>query len=132
MQEQSNKLDFTGKSIYIGIDVHKLSWTVTILLEHITHKTFSQPACARTLGNYLRKNFPGGNYLSAYEAGFSGFSTHRQLEKEGISNIVVNPADIPTTDKEKRQKEDQRDSRKIANSLKQGSLRAIHIPGEES
>jgi transposase len=132
MQEQSNKLDFTGKSIYIGIDVHKLSWTVTILLEHINHKTFSQPACARTLGNYLRKNFPGGNYLSAYEAGFSGFSTHRQLEKEGISNIVVNPADIPTTDKEKRQKEDQRDSRKIANSLKQGSLKAIHIPREES
>jgi len=132
MQEQINKLDFRGQNIYVGIDVHKASWTVTIELKHITHKTFSQDPCAHTLGEYLRGNFPGGNYLSAYEAGFCGFSTHRLLEKEGISNIVVNPSDIPTTNKEKRQKEDKRDSRKIARSLKDGSLIGVHIPMEET
>jgi transposase len=132
MQEQINKLEFNGKNIYVGIDVHKISWTVTIVLDQITHKTFTQPPSANTLGNYLRKNFPGGNYYSAYEAGFSGFSTHRSLEKEGIVNIVVNPSDIPTTDKDKRQKEDMRDSRKIAYSLKQSALRGIHIPRGET
>jgi transposase len=41
---------------------------------------------------------------------------------------VVNPADIPTTDKERVQKEDKRDSRKIARSLSSGNLTPIYIP----
>jgi hypothetical protein len=44
---------------------------------------------------------------------------------------VVNPADIPTTDKERKQKEDKRDSRKIARSLENGELQGIYIPSEE-
>jgi len=62
---------------------------------------------------------------------FCGFSVHRDLERYGIHNIVVNPSDIPTTDKEKRQKEDKRDSRKIAKSLKNGELTAIYVPTKE-
>ncbi len=41
---------------------------------------------------------------------------------------MVNPADIPTTSKEKVQKEDARDSRKIARSLKNSELAPIYIP----
>ncbi|TFH12907.1 MAG: IS110 family transposase, partial [Lentisphaerales bacterium] len=37
-------------------------------------------------------------------------------------------ADVPTSDKERRQKEDARDSRKLARSLENGELRPIHIP----
>jgi transposase len=40
----------------------------------------------------------------------------------------VNPADIPTTDKERKQKEDSRDSRKIVRSLQNKELKAIHVP----
>jgi len=116
------------QNIYVGIDAHLKSWKVTILLDNSDFKTFSQDPCAETLGRYLRKNFPDGNYLSAYEAGFCGFSVHRDLEKEGIKNIVVNPADIPTTDKERKQKDDKRDSRKIAKSLRNGELDGIYIP----
>ena len=75
----------------------------------------------------MNANFPQGNYYSVYEAGFCGFSIHRELEKCGIKNIIVNPADIPATDKDKRQKEDKRDSRKLAKSLKNGELTGIHI-----
>lgn len=42
--------------------------------------------------------------------------------------IVVNPCDVPTTDKEKKQKRDPLDSRKIARALKNGELTGIHIP----
>ena len=42
--------------------------------------------------------------------------------------MVVNPADIPTTYKERVQKEDKRDSRKIARSLSSGELTPIYIP----
>ena len=45
--------------------------------------------------------------------------------------MVVNPADIPTTDKDRKQKEDARDSRKIAEQLAASSLVGIHIPDIE-
>jgi len=132
MQELINKKAFKEKRIYIGIDVHKASWKVTIMLDEITHKTFSQDPNARILAEYLERNFPGGTYLSAYEAGFCGFSVHRALINEGINNSVVNPADIPLSDKEKRQKEDKRDSRKIARGLRNNELTAIHVPSIET
>jgi transposase len=46
----------------------------------------------------------------------------------GINSIVVNPADVPTTGKERDQKNDPVDSRKLARSLKNGELKGIHVP----
>lgn len=92
--------------------------------------SFSQPPEPKVLSNYLHKNFPGSKYKSAYESGFSGFWTHRQLEQLGVENIVVNPSDIPTTDKEKRQKRDAVDCRKIARSLRSKELKGIYVPDE--
>ena len=120
MKTQINKLDFTGQNIYVGFDLHLKSWSVTIMMEKITHKTFSQPPKPELLYQYLKKNFPGGNYHSAYEAGFCGYWIHNKLKSLGVNSMVVNPADIPTTNKEKVQKEDARDSRKIAKSLRRG------------
>ena len=128
MQTQSNKIDFKGQNIYVGFDVHLKSWTVTIMTEKLTHKTFSQPPKPEVLNNYLLKNFPGGTYHSAYEAGFCGYWIHNKLIDFGINSIVVNPADIPTTGKGKVMKDDSRDSVKIARSLRNGDLKAIHVP----
>jgi hypothetical protein len=114
MEKKNSKISFKGQNIYVGIDVHLKSWKVTILLTHSYYKTFSMNPSSQELKQYLVKNFPGGNYFSAYEAGFFSYSIHRELLIEGIQNIIVNPADIPTTDKERKQKEDKRDSRKIA------------------
>lgn len=132
MQTQSNKLDFSGQNIYIGFDVHLKSWKVTIMSDTLILKTFSQPPDPRVLHQYLVSNFPGGIYHSAYEAGFCGYWIHNQLVSLGIKSIVVNPSDIPTTNKEKVQKEDIRDSRKIARSLKSGDLTAIYVPSEKT
>jgi len=107
MQNKVKTISFQGQNIYVGIDVHLKSWKVTIMLDHSFYKTFSQDPEPGILSDYLHRNFPGGNYCSAYEAGFCGFSVHRELEKYGINNIVVNPADVPTTDKERKQKEEQ-------------------------
>lgn len=132
MQAKVKTNSFQGQNIYVGIDAHLKSWTVTAMMDNNLQKTYSQDPCAITLYNYLQKTFPGGNYYSAYEAGFCGFSIHRELAKCGIKNIVVNPADIPTTDKDKKQKEDKRDSRKIAKSLKNGELEGIYVPSRTS
>ena len=127
MQTQSNKIDFTGQQIFVGIDVHLKSWKVTVLTEKLPFKTFSQDPRPELLHQYLVRNFPGANYFSAYEAGFCGYWIHNSLTAFGIKSIVVNPADIPTTDKEKVQKADKRDSQKIARALRNGDLKGIHV-----
>jgi transposase len=128
MEAQVKKLDFTDQNIYVGFDAHLKDWKVTIMAEDIVYKTFTQPPKPEVLYNYLKNNFPGGKYHSAYEAGFCGYWIHDKLVSFGIKSIVVNPADIPTTDKERVQKEDKRDSRKIARSLSSGNLTPIYVP----
>jgi transposase len=128
MQTQiTKKIDFKDKELFIGLDVHKKSWSVTIVVDGIEHKTFTQPPEPKALNNYLQRMFPGGSYNSAYEAGFCGYGIHRELNSLGINNIVINAADIPTSQKDKLQKRDPIDSRKIARGLENGSLRGIHI-----
>jgi transposase len=132
MKAQVNQIDFTGQNIYAGFDVHKKDWKVTIMAEDTFYKTFTQPPNPEVLYNYLKSNFPGGNYYSAYEAGFCGYWIHDKLTSFGIKSMVVNPADIPTTHKERVQKEDKRDSRKIAKSLSSGTLIPIYTPTIQS
>jgi transposase len=125
---KSNKLDFTGQPIYIGLDVHKKSWSVSIFTQHCEHKTFTQPPEVDKLAYYLGRNFPGAQYYSVYEAGFSGFWIHDQLRAKGIDCIVVNPADVPTRDKERTKKRDPVDCRKLARSLRSGEIEGIYVP----
>lgn len=132
MQTQSKSINFGGQNIYVGLDVHLKSWQVTILTENMSHKTMVMPPKPDVLRVYLKSNFPNGNYYSAYEAGFCGLWAHYQLQKLGIENIVVNAADVPSTQKDKVQKEDKRDSRKIARSLRNRELNAIYIPSENT
>lgn len=126
-----NPIDFNGQKFYVGLDVHKKSWAVTIRSLGIQVAHFTQPPGADALLNYLQKNFPGGEYSSAYEAGFCGTSIHEQLCNLGISNILVHAADIPATDKQKKNKTDLHDSRSIAGYLEKGSLNAIHVLTQE-
>jgi len=132
MQRQSNGLNFAGQNIYVGIDVHLKSWTVCIMTEHLEHKRFTQPPEARALYNYLSRHFPGATYHSVYESGFSGFWAHRQLESFGINSMITNAADVPTGQKEKLQKDDAVDSRKLARSLRSGELEGIYVPAEST
>jgi len=91
-------------------------------------KTFTMNPSPHELSRYLCRNYPGGEYWSAYEAGFCGFWIHDELTKLGIRNIVVHAADVPTTDKEKDRKTDPLDSRKLARELEDNKLKSIYIP----
>lgn len=126
-----NSSDFRGQSFFIGLDVHKSSWSVTIrsLNLHLDH--FSQPPSVKALINHLHRKYPGGAYYSAYEAGFCGTGIHEELCQGGVHNIIVNPADIPSTDKQNKNKSDVRDSRSIAFHLEKGNLHGIYIMPRE-
>jgi transposase len=125
---RNNELNFKDQIFYIGLDVHKKSWSVTIRTNEIELKTFSMNPNPIELHKYMRKNYPGGIYKSVYEAGFSGFWIHRELEKLGFKSIVTNAADVPTSHKEKARKTDPVDSRKLSRELEDGSLEAIYVP----
>jgi transposase len=84
------------------------------------------------LEQYLHRNFPGGKYKAVYEAGFSGFGACRQLNQLGVDCMVIHAADVPTTQKEKQQKNDKADSRKLARCLREKKFTGIDIPSHKT
>lgn len=119
----------SSKKIYIGIDVHKKTYSITAATKGEIIKQACMPADPVKLVKTLRKWFGlNAHIYTAYEAGFSGFFLHRHLEQNGIKNIVVNPASIEIAIND-RVKTDQRDSKKIAEQLYMGRLKSIYIPG---
>ena len=128
MQKKDTKLDFSGREIYVGLDTGKKSWKVSILTKDYEHRTFSQPPKPEVLVRYLRKHFPGARYLCVYEAGYFGFWIHDALKQQGVECVVTHPADVPTKDKERRNRNDKVDARKLARSLRNGELTALYVP----
>lgn len=130
MERQVNTLKFNSQLFYLGLDVHKRQWTVTIRSNRMELTTISIDPSSETLYNYMQKNYPGGIYNAVYEAGFCGYAIHRELERYGFNSIITSPSGVPTTNKEKNQKRDPVDSRKLARELENGSLEGIYVPDQ--
>lgn len=122
------ELSFEGKTIYCGLDVHKSNWKIHPRMDREDLGGFSQNPDAKLLSQYFKKNYPGAEVKAVYEAGFSGFGIQRSLTDLGIECIVVNAADVPSSDKERKRKDDKVDARKLSRELADGSLKAIYIP----
>lgn len=129
--KQSNYLNFENQHLYVGMDVHAKRWVISISVGGILLASFSQDPEVKILVNYLKRNYPGGIYHCVYEAGFSGFWIYEQLKKNEIDCIVINPADVPTTYKEKDRKTDKIDSRKLAKCLNHNQLEGIYVHDNE-
>lgn len=122
--------DYTSKTVYIGIDVHKKTYSVTAICDRQIVKKDKLLASPIKLAEYCKNKFQGAKIISAYEAGFCGFSLHRTLVSFGIDNKIVHPAGIEIAVREKV-KNDKRDSEKISTQLAEGRLESIHIPTPE-
>lgn len=125
---KNTKVDFTGQDIYVGIDTGKKSWRVSILTNELALKPFSQPPIPGVLVEYLHRCFPGGKYQCVYEAGYFGFWIHDALREQGVECLVTHPADVPTKDKERRNRNDTVDARKLARNLRNGELVPLYVP----
>jgi transposase len=126
----TNKRDYTGKTVYMGIDVHKKTYCCVSVCEGEVIKRDTMPSKPEGLLAYLRKFFPGATIQTAYEAGFSGFHLHRYLVDNGINNIVVHAASIEVSARD-RVKTDKRDALKIALQLSTHRLKGIFVPSLE-
>ena len=127
-----NLISFENQVIFIGIDVHKNNWNVNMRHCGRELSKFNMNPSPELLAEHLKTNYPGAEFRSVYEAGFCGFWIHRRLCDLGIKNIVINPADVPTSGKEKLYKNDQIDSKKLSRELENESLVGIYIPSEEN
>jgi len=124
------KYDYTGKTVYVGIDVHKKTYAIHCISGGEKVKSWTMASNWHQLTEQLRHFFPGATLCSVYEAGFSGFALHRQLKEAGIENIVVNPGSVEVASRDKV-KTDKRDAKKLAEQLSNGRLTSIYIPSLE-
>ena len=130
-QMQSKGIDFKGQRIYIGIDVHLRSWSVTAIALPYYKVQSTIPPSATALRSFLDCRFPCGEYIACYESGFTGFSTYYALVACGIECHVVNAADVPTTQYESVMKTDRVDSMKLARMLASGTCRDVYPRAKE-
>lgn len=120
--------DFKGQIFYVGLDTHKSNWKITISTKDIHLKTLSINPSPEELRNYMNRHYPNGTYKSVYEAGFCGYWIHRKLTEYNFENIIVNPSDVPSTNKERDRKSDPIDSGKLSRELANNSLTGIYVP----
>jgi transposase len=123
-----SKDSFTGQSIYVGIDCHLKSWKVTLLTDKFELKTMSRDPDAESLVSFLSKNYPGADFKAVYESGFNGFTICRKLRSLGVDCKVVHAMDVPTSHKDRQQKSDKSDSRKLAQLLRSSGFQGIDVP----
>lgn len=121
----------TTSQLYIGIDVHKKSWSVNLRTDLFDHKTFSMRADSDELLRYVDRHFPDYHVKCCYEASCCGFSIWRELSKAGWQVMVVNVPDVPVINKQQQHKSDKVDCRHLCKQLQVGQLRGIYIPDEK-
>lgn len=125
-----NIIDFTGKTIDVGIDVHLKDYQVAKVHDGIclgNHRMESNPY---VVIEHLRRHYPGAHFRCVYESSAWGFTLQRKLSAAGMDCIVVHAADVSTSDKERKRKTDKVDALKLARSLASGDLKGIHVPDE--
>jgi len=125
-----NGYDYTGKEVYVGIDVHKKTYSCASICNGQVVKKDSMPGNPEVILSYLKNTFKGAKIYSVYEAGFTGFHLHRYLVSQGINNNVVHPGSIEVCSRD-RVKTDKRDALKMATQLSTGRLKGINVPDQE-
>ena len=116
--------------LFIGMDIHKKSWSVHLRTDLFDHKGFSMPPEPEKLADYVANHFAGHEVSLSYEAGCCGFSAARYFLNLGWAVKVVNPNDIPHSDKQLYQKTDKIDCRNLCKQLQHRELHGIYIPTE--
>ncbi|WP_153795953.1 IS110 family transposase [Foetidibacter luteolus] len=124
-------IDFSGKIIYVGIDVHQKDYQVAKLLNGICLGNHRMGSNSEDLIKHLNSHYPGATFKCVYESSAWGFTLQRSLQSAGMECIVVHAADVSTSDKEKKRKTDKVDALKLARNHAAGELKAIHVPGED-
>ena len=119
---------------YVGLDVHKQSINVAMLLpgrsDAVSWQVENEESSVRRMVGRIRKQTEG-EVRCCYEAGPCGYALQRHLHRTtDLVCEIVAPALIPRKPGE-RVKTDRRDALKLAELLRAGLLTEVHSPSEE-
>ena len=89
MYKTKSTKNYQGMKLFVGIDVHKRTFSIAAICEGVFVKTWSMEADPQKCIESLMSYFDGAIISSVYEAGFSGYTLHRSLKSAGIDNIVI-------------------------------------------
>jgi transposase len=127
MTIQRSKFIARDYDVFAGLDVDKRSMSVVFKDHADATRSLRMAYSATPLLNYVRKHFAGQRVAFAYEAGPTGFGLHDELVRQAYTCVVVAPSKVPRAPDE-RVKTNRLDSRKLAENLRGGQLRGIHVP----
>lgn len=128
-QKKENCVKELPPRLFIGIDLHNVTWHVTIRDQN--NEVFSGgipgnwDSLKKMLGRYRNHQIN-----AVYEAGYFGFWLHDKLVAYGAECIVTPPSLIPQ-EYGNHVKTDRRDSRKLAYFLAKGLLKRVWVPTDE-
>jgi transposase len=128
MRRQIKGLD-SAEALFVGIDLHKVNWHVTIRTVDV--ELFS--GCIPGRWDVLRillQRYRGSSIQVVYEAGCFGFWLHDRLIEHGVDCMITPPSLVPQ-ESGNRVKTDRKDSRKLARLLAKGLLKRIFVPNKQ-
>ena len=114
--------------LWIGLDFHKKTWRIHCRTEGLSGNPFSMEPNPQLLREKIERDYKGYDVELVYECGCFGYWAHREFVSYGWKSIVVNPADIPRMHKDKYEKSDTIDARKLSKYLQKGLLNSVTVP----
>lgn len=122
--------------VYIGMDVHKESYTVCCysvdkdMVEYMQKISPDYKMIFKYL-EQIRKRFgEDAEFVCGYEAGCLGYSLYHQLTDHGIKCIILAPTTMAITNTN-RVKTDKRDAANVARCLAFHTYSEVHVPTQE-
>ena len=124
--------------IYTGMDVHKDTYSLcsydaqdNVMFSETTVK--AETASVLSYIKSIDKRYSDDDVMivCGYEAGPTGFSLCRQLQKKNISCVVMAPTSLPKAPDEKKRKTDKGDARSLALHLAHKTYKAVHVLSPE-
>ena len=124
--------------IYIGMDVHKKTYSLCALLKE-TGEIIGEtkiPADVSLIIKFIenaKKSVDSDDVQikTGYEAGCLDYSLYWQLAEKGIECDILAPSTMHRSAKNKVVKNDRRDAKSIAANLANGTYKSVHVPTDE-
>jgi len=116
-------------SVYVGLDVHKVSVYAAVRVNGREVDTWVMPMSVQVVVRTIRR-FKAGLKQVVYEAGPTGYGLARALRKAGLPTEVIAPGKTPQP-ANPDDKSDRLDCRKLAEFAEKELLKPVAIPTEE-
>jgi transposase len=113
--------------VFAGLDVDKRSMAATFATHQGIVRSVRLPYGVQPLVTHVRRHFPGQRIAFAYEAGPTGYGLYDGLAAHAYRCVIAAPAMIPRAPGQ-RVKTNRLDSVTLAENLRGGQLKGIHIP----